>query len=311
MPKILVVEDSPTQAIRISYLLEDAGFETEIVSDGEKALEFLKQAEPAVIVTDLWMPKLNGLELAKAVRQDHPGVPVVLITAHGSEDVAADALRAGATSYLMKSHLTRDLVPIVSGIVALAPPERDENLLLNHLDEVHYRFTLGNDVSAIAPLVARFEETITHLGLCDRSGMIRVAVAVREALVNAIEHGNLELDSDLRQHDETIYNRLGDDRRTAQPYVDRRVNFDVSLTRSEARFVIQDQGPGFDPTRAPTAEDSANNDSCNGRGLVLIRSIMDGVRHNRLGNQITMIKYADSDPRAKKNTPNESASAVA
>jgi CheY-like chemotaxis protein len=134
MPKILVVEDSPTQAIRISYLLEDAGFETEIVSDGEKALEFLKQAEPAVIVTDLWMPKLNGLELAKAVRQDHPGVPVVLITAHGSEDVAADALRAGATSYLMKSHLTRDLVPIVSGIVALAPPERDENLLLNHLD---------------------------------------------------------------------------------------------------------------------------------------------------------------------------------
>src|SRR5437764_11543745 len=111
MTRILVVEDSRTQAQEIRFLLEDAGFEVDVAGDGREALDLLGRGLPDAILTDLDMPRMNGLELVEAVRRDHPGVPVILMTALGSEDIAAQALQKGAASYVPKRNLTRDILP--------------------------------------------------------------------------------------------------------------------------------------------------------------------------------------------------------
>ena len=290
MARVLVVDDSPTQASEVRFLLEDAGFEVDTVSDGVEALASLNERLPNLIVTDMQMPRMDGLALVKAVRSDHPSVPIVLITAHGSEEIAARALRAGAASYVPKRDLGQDLAQVVRQIIAIAIPDPDQARLIENLEEIQVRFSIANDNSLVAPLVKWVERAVLELGICTEAELIRMAVALSEAIINAIDHGNLELDSELRQDDERVYHRLGDERRKQSPYRERRVQVRVGVTRSEATFTIRDQGPGFDIAKLPDPTDPANLCRVGGRGLLLIRTLMDDVRFNNLGNEIILLK---------------------
>jgi CheY-like chemotaxis protein/anti-sigma regulatory factor (Ser/Thr protein kinase) len=296
MARVLVVEDSPTQASEIRFLLEDAGFDVSLAADGIAALSSLREGLPDLIVTDLQMPRMDGLALVESVRSGHPSVPVVLITAHGSEEIAARALRCGAASYVPKRYLGQDLAEVVRQIIAMAAPDPDRGRILESLEETRFRFALPNDVSLVPPLVRRLEDVVREMGLCDQADLIRLAVALRESIVNAIDHGNLELDSELRQDDERIYHTLGEERRAQSPYCERRVHIDVGVTRTEATFTVRDEGPGFDPSTLPDPTDPANLCRIGGRGLLLIRTLMDEVRFNAAGNEITLVKRRQSPP---------------
>ena len=164
------------------------------------------------------------------------------------------------------------------------------------------RFVLANDVTAIAPLVGHLENSLTRMRLCDETGLIQVAVALREALVNAVFHGNLEVSSDLLSTDPSAYDALVDERRNRSPYRDRRVYVTARETRTEATYVITDEGRGFDPSDLPDPLDPANLEKPSGRGLMLIRTFMDEVIHNERGNQITMVKRQDTEPHEDEPT---------
>ena len=172
MARVLVVEDSPTQASELLFLLEDAGLEVDTATDGVAAMEALAQRAPAVIVTDLHMPRMDGLALVESVRRQYPSVPVVLITAHGSEEIAAQALRAGAASYVPKRYLSRDLAPVVREIVAMSAPDPSHERIIESLDETRCRFTLANDHTLVAPLIRRLESLVHEMGLCDQTEII-------------------------------------------------------------------------------------------------------------------------------------------
>src|SRR5450631_3799643 len=105
MSTVLIVEDSPTQSQAIQLLLEDAGFQVRSAAQGLEALEAMRHTLPDIVATDLEMPQMNGLQLVEAIRRDFPSVPVILMTAHGSEEVAALALRQGAASYVPKMYM--------------------------------------------------------------------------------------------------------------------------------------------------------------------------------------------------------------
>ncbi|MDG3005930.1 response regulator [Paludisphaera mucosa] len=303
MARVLVVEDSPTQAAEIRFLLEDAGVDVDLAGDGYAALASLQEGLPDLVVTDLQMPRMDGLALVEAVRGRYPIVPVVLITAHGSEEVAARALRCGAASYVPKRDLARDLARVVHQVVSMAAPAPGQERISDSLDEARSRFTLPNDESLVAPLVRRLEGAVFEMGLCGRAELIRLAVALREAIVNAIDHGNLELDSELRQDDERVYHSLGRERREQSPYRERRVRIDVGLTRSEATFTIRDEGPGFDPSTLPDPSDPANLCRIGGRGVMLIRTLMDEVRFNEKGNEITLVKHRRAPGQVDEGGP--------
>jgi anti-sigma regulatory factor (Ser/Thr protein kinase) len=134
--------------------------------------------------------------------------------------------------------------------------------------------------------------------LFDDTTADRVAVALTEALVNGIQHGNLELDSRLRREDETTYHRMAEFRRRRPPYRDRRLHVRARLSRREAVYVIRDEGPGFDPSTLPDPTDPAHLEDTTGRGLLLIRAYMDRVAFNWDGNQITLTKWRTTPPNA-------------
>lgn len=293
MTKVLVVEDSRTQAQEIQMLLDEVPFEVEIAPHGLQAMDAIRRAAPAIVLTDLEMPQMNGLELVEAIRKDFPWVPVVLMTAHGSEEIAAKALSKGAASYIPKKYLRQDVVLTLKRILALTDAHRQHFQALQCMVKSEFHFVLGNDPSSILPIITYLDEIAKMLKLCDATERLRIGVALQEACLNAIYHGNLEVSSDLRQEDESTYHRMVQTRRGQAPYHDRQVTIDVHATPTEISYVVRDQGPGFDPSVLPDPTDAQNLEKIGGRGIMLIRMFMDLVHHNATGNEITMVKRRD------------------
>ncbi|NNJ25007.1 ATP-binding response regulator [Alienimonas chondri] len=290
MSRILVVEDSPTQAVQVEMMLADADYETESAADGVEALKAIERRPPDLVLTDLHMPNMNGLELVEAVRQQYERIPVILMTADGTETIAVEALQKGAASYIPKRLLERILHSTLSDIFGVMRKERSREHVSRSLVECNARFVFGHDPEIVTGMVQRFEEELRGMQYLDETGLLRITLALREALVNAVDHGNLELDSALRDDRPGEYAQMGADRRTQSPYQERQVTLTAQIVPEQVTFVIRDEGPGFDPSKIPDPTDPENLIRAHGRGLMLIQNFMDEVRHNETGNEITLIK---------------------
>ena len=296
MSKVLIVDDSPVDRRLAGKLLETragghepTGITVATAENGQQALEAIARESPDVVVTDLQMPEMNGLELVVQVRARHPLVPVILMTAHGSEELAVRALQSGAASYVPKRELAEDLLETVEAVIEAAHGKRDHSRLMRSLTRTESHFVLENDPALIPPLIAHLKENVFRMSGSDDTGLIQMTVALREALLNAMEHGNLELDSALRERDDHSYHALQRERRARKPYADRRVHVASRESPGEAVFVIRDEGPGFDVSKLPDPTDPANLEKRSGRGLLLIRAFMSEVRHNDRGNELTLV----------------------
>lgn len=294
MASILIAEDSTAQAVQIRALLEKGGHSVLVAVDGKQAAEMLQEPLPDIIITDLNMPEMDGLELVEHVREHHSEVPVVLMTADGSEDIAVLALKKGATSYLPKRELAQSLNSTVAEILDLIEARRSHEEVSEALIAAEFTYVLGNDHKFAGKVIAQLEEQLRMMKYSDATGMLRITMAVREAVANAIDHGNLELNSDLRDEDGPAYTELGRQRASQEPWKNRQVTVTSRITHDQVRYTITDEGPGFDPSSLPDPLDPENLLRAHGRGLMLIRSFMDDVTHNATGNMITMVKRRDS-----------------
>lgn len=294
MASILIAEDSVTQAVHIQALLESAGYEVLLASGGEQAIEMLSEQLPDLIVTDLNMPDMDGLELVAYVREHHSEIPVVLMTADGSEDTAVLALKKGAASYLPKRHLAESLISTVKEILELLESRRTRNEVEEALVAVESTYVVGNDHHFASQVIVVLEEQLHTMKYSDATGMLRITMALREAVTNAIDHGNLGLDSAMRNDDGPGYSEQGRQRAGQEPWMHRKVSITSRVTQDEVSYTVTDQGAGFDPSILPDPLDPENLLRAHGRGLMLIRSFMDEVSHNETGNAITMVKRRES-----------------
>jgi CheY-like chemotaxis protein len=294
MATVLVVDDSVLDLRKAEKLLtKECQATVKCANNGKEALDMMRQELPDAVLTDLQMPEMDGLQLVEEIRRKYPSVPVILMTAHGSEEIAVQALQRGAASYVPKRNLAKDLPETLESVVDIAQAERSQKRLLESLVHTESQFVLENDTALIPSLIGHLEANLTRMKICDENGLIRVAVALREALINAIHHGNLEVDADLREKDEKRFHQQVDERRKQEPYQDRRVHVAAKETHREAIYVVRDEGPGFDVSSLPDPTDPVNLEKVSGRGLLLIRTFMDEVHHNKSGNEITLVKRRD------------------
>ncbi len=288
---ILVVDDSPTQRRQLQMVLEKDGFLVKSAENGREALEQIMSDPPAVVVTDLQMPEMNGLELVAAVKANAPNIPVILTTSQGSEEIAAEALHKGASSYVPKRDMMSTLAPTVRQVLAVFQAAQSVRELARYTTECSLQLSLGNDETLVPGLIARLEQPLMELSLFDEGERMQIAMALDEALVNAMVHGNLEVSSELRQTDEgKAYVEMIAKRKMEQPYCDRSVHIRLDATQSSATYTVRDEGPGFDRSVLCDPTDPENLEKAGGRGLLLINAFMDDVRHNDVGNEIVMVK---------------------
>mgnify|MGYP001038754587 CR=1 FL=1 len=110
MTKILIIEDDTRVSDLIRRGLEEEGFEVTLVYDGEMGSKLALTKEFDLIITDILLPKVNGLELCKQIREAKPGVPIIMLTALGTTDDKLEGFDAGADDYLVKPFEFRELL---------------------------------------------------------------------------------------------------------------------------------------------------------------------------------------------------------
>ena len=274
MTNILIVDDSPIDRRLVGELLsKNPGLEIQYAVDGAEAVENMPVGELAaggpllhidyaedgrealaklarcpvdLVITDLLMPEINGLQLVAAMREKYPRIPVILMTSQGSEEIAVQALQQGAASYVPKKLLMRYLWETIAKVLKAAVQDRGQARLIKCMLRTESIFHLENDPALFDPLVRYLQEEIIRLGVCAEADRVRVGVALEEALANALYHGNLEIAAELRStagYRDLILQRLAQ-----SPYRERRIEVEARITRSEAAFAIRDEGAGFDPT---------------------------------------------------------------
>lgn len=290
MPTVLIVDDSPLDRLLATRFLEEVGFNVVAVENGKIAIDQIATVKPDVVLSDMQMPEMDGLGLVERMTVDHPTVPVIVMTAFGSESIAVAALQRGAASYVPKQSLNTDLVSTVKNVLSVTRMRRETRTMLDSMRRLEAEYVLNNTLEGLDSLIGYLKEQLRFIRLLGEADILRVGTAVYEGLVNGIEHGNLEISSDERETPSGVYRRLVADRAADQRFRNRHVYLTTTLTRTEATFTIRDQGPGFDPNSLPDPTAPENVGKVNGRGMFLIRTFMDEVRFNETGNELTMIK---------------------
>ena len=124
---------------------------------------------------------MNGLELIAAVRKSHSHVPVIMMTSKGSEEIAVEALQAGASSYVPKRALSTQLVDTVQRVLAAMQENRKHSELMNRLSERNESFVIENDVNLLMALSRHLQSLLTDSWGLDRTDRLRIGTALEEA----------------------------------------------------------------------------------------------------------------------------------
>ena len=159
-PRILIVDDDPGQRSLLESFLRGQGFETVLAESGERALERLPAGKFSMMISDVRMPGLSGLETLRRVRQDFPTLPVLLVTAYADIRDAVVAMRDGALNYLAKPIDLDELLATVHQATGLAPAATlqlgaEKSLPPNVIAKSPLTVALFQQVALIAPSEAR------------------------------------------------------------------------------------------------------------------------------------------------------------
>lgn len=117
---ILVVDDDPSYTKILQMALESWGYTAYVAANGEEALNVFKQKAPSLIITDLWMPKLDGLGLLRSMKSLDPKVYVILLTAHKTINAAVMAMECGAIDFLSKPVDYKKLKALIEKLLSTA-----------------------------------------------------------------------------------------------------------------------------------------------------------------------------------------------
>ncbi len=115
--RILIVDDNPNMSVLLSDILEIFDFKGSYAGDGAEALEKLRRGKYDMVFTDLRMPKMGGLDLLKAIKAEHPGLPVVVVTGYSMADTRDEVLSERADGFLSKPFKVNEIQSLLTSLL--------------------------------------------------------------------------------------------------------------------------------------------------------------------------------------------------
>ncbi len=215
MDRILIVDDEKNYLLVLSTLLGGEGYEVVTAESGARALTLAEAEEPDLLITDMRMPRMSGLELIQEVKKRFPELPVIVMTAYGTVENAVEAMKAGATDYIMKPFENQELLITVDKALKLGRLLAQNRLLREQLsqergfDDIIGRSKAMREVFDLVDKVAATRATVLITGESG-TGKELVARAIharspraREAFVpvNCMALSETLLESELFGHE--------------------------------------------------------------------------------------------------------------
>jgi len=178
--KILVIDDDESLRRILEYNLAQEGYAVLSAASGEQGLELLKREGADLVVTDVRMPGMNGLQLLEGVRKVYPNIQVIIITAFGTIEMAVEAMKVGAFHYISKPFNRDELKLTIKKALQLKELERETVALRQELKERTWLDTIiaeSSQMKAILELVERVAPTETTVLILGESGTGKELIA--------------------------------------------------------------------------------------------------------------------------------------
>jgi CheY-like chemotaxis protein/anti-sigma regulatory factor (Ser/Thr protein kinase) len=277
MEQILIVEDDRAIRHLVTEVLKSAGFAIESAADGVEALQKVDQRKFDLMLLDIWMPKMNGLDVLAQLR-GKPGAPrIIVMTADNTPETMLRALREQAYRCISKPFQPKTLVDTVRNALAAGPTAPPIEVVSALPDWIELLVPCDFDAAD------RIQAFLAQLKT-DLSDEVREALgrAFRELLLNAVEWGG-KLDPT------------------------RKVRIACLRMKRMILYRIQDPGPGFKVEELPHAAVSYPSDQpfehvrvreekgmrSGGFGLMLTQALVDELIYNESRNEVVFVKYLD------------------
>lgn len=276
--RILLVDDDPVLRHVLARLLLDAGHAVEIAVDGPDAIGRIDRGAVDLVVLDLGLPGVSGLEVLKHARALETPPLVIVMTSDDTSTTLLEAVRRQAYRYLRKPFTPSDVVDLVAGAIAAAPSAALSFEVISATPEW---------LEVVAPcsleMAERIQSFVMHLE-ADLPEVIResAAQAFRELLTNAIEWGG-QLDPTKSVRISCVRAR----RMLLYRIADPGKGFDISLLSHAAV-----SNPVDDPLRHFETRE-AQGIRPGGFGLAMTRSLVDELIYNEARNEVICVKYLD------------------
>ena len=177
---ILIIDDEKNYLLVLQTLLEDEGYTVTALSDPETALAFLQESEVDVVVTDMKMPRITGLDVLEPVKKQWPYIPVLIMTAFGTIESAVETMKYGAFDYITKPFSNDELLLSIHNAVELAQAHREYKLLQEAMQErfgLHTIIGRSAGISQVKLMVERAAPGRTTVLITGESGTGKELVA--------------------------------------------------------------------------------------------------------------------------------------
>lgn len=178
--KILVIDDDTSLRRVLEYNLQEAGYDVTPAASGEEGLRLFDEEAPGLVITDMKMPGMDGMQVLKGVRERSPETLVIMITAFGSVDVAVEAMKAGAYDYITKPFNREELRLTVAKAFKLRGVTDENRRLKDELsDKADYRTIVGTSkgMERVFEMVRKVADTEASVLITGESGTGKELVA--------------------------------------------------------------------------------------------------------------------------------------
>ena len=186
MDTILIVDDEKNYPLVLSAVLQEEGFETLTAFSGMQALEIMDHSDVDLVLTDMKMPKMDGIELLERIKEKDAELPVMMMTAHGTVEKAVEAMQKGAYNYLLKPFDNEQLILYVNKAMAMSRLAKENRELRN---AVASRYSYGNVIGKSKAMQDLFD-TIRKVAPATATVLIEGASGTGKELVAKSIHFN-------------------------------------------------------------------------------------------------------------------------
>ena len=154
METVLIVDDEKNYPLILSAVLDEEGFETLTANSGQDALKILNHSDVDIVLTDMKMPAMDGIELLERIKTKDPDLPVIMMTAHGTVEKAVKAMQLGAYNYILKPFDNESLVIYVKKALAVYRMAKENRRLQSAVES---RYSFGNIIGKSKAMQDVFE----------------------------------------------------------------------------------------------------------------------------------------------------------
>jgi two-component system phosphate regulon response regulator PhoB len=195
-PHVLIVEDEPDIADLIRFHCDREGMEAEVIGAGKPAVESIRKTPPDVVILDLMLPDVGGIEICRRLKQwpETREIPVVMVTAKGEESDVVTGLEIGADDYVVKPFSPRVLMARVRAVLRRRA-ELQEIPVDNRLERIDGRLVIDPDRHVITIDTKPTDLTVTEFGILNHLAQRPGFVRTRDQIIAAVHGRNVVLSS--------------------------------------------------------------------------------------------------------------------